>query len=139
MSLLVLIDHPKDSLFISGFFAQFLDNFLKQRLFHQVYELLSVTTDKHCIIEIARFIAYMYNCLKFRNHLFSFVEYLEKERTADVLLSPEALRHLVTLTVNASPDTVEFYTLALISIVKYARSHSDTVVHMLCLSMTMTV
>lgn len=113
-----MIDHPKDFVFLSGFFSQFLENFFKQRLFNQVYELLAVTSDRKCTQELARMIGYIYNCLKFRNHVFNFLEYLQKEKSVDAMLSTDALRHLVTLTVSASPDTVEFYVLALISVVK---------------------
>jgi hypothetical protein len=113
-----LIDHPKDLIFISEFFAKFFLLYARANLFPNTIGLLTSSTDPVAIFEATKIVCYFYNALKFKTHHFNFREFLETENLANHFLSFEAIRDIITVTIQASNELLMVYTSILISIVK---------------------
>ena len=114
-----MLDHPKDLIFVSNFFGQFYQAYAREGLFGQTISLLYTTTDAESLLEVARAVSYLYNSLKFKNHVFNFKELLEKEKLMSALLEQDAIKALVGLTLNAPEALLELCVICLTSIVKY--------------------
>lgn len=118
LSLLNYIDHPKDFVFLSAYFSRFFENYVRANLFPQTVNLLMTTTDKDCMVETVKIFCYMYNALKFKNHIFNFRALLEKEKVAHYLLSKEMLRDIATLAARTEDEIFQACVLILVNVVK---------------------
>lgn len=119
LSLLNYIDHPKDFVFLSGYFSQFFTNYIRANLFPQTINLLMSTTDKECMIEVSKIFVYMYNAFKFKNHIFNFRAMAEKEKISALLLSKDMIRDIASLASRTEDEIFQAFVLMLVNIVKY--------------------
>jgi len=117
--LLDLLDHPKDFVFISGFFKSFYESYAKNQLFHQTFNLLKSTTEPECMLEVGKILFHMYNSLKICNHNFNFRTLLDRERLNDLFLGENTIKELLDITTKTSNQLFEVFVLILVSIVKY--------------------
>lgn len=113
------IDHPKDLVFLSAYFSRFFENYFRASLFPQTLNLLASTTEKDCMLEVTTAFCYLYNALKFKNHVFHFQAMLEREKVAPQLLGKEMVRDIASLASRTEDQVHQTCTIMLVNIVKY--------------------
>lgn len=118
-SLMNWLEHPKDLVFMSGFFKNFFVQFAQLDLFRQIPHLLSTTSEENCMIEVVKILAYIYNSLKFRNHIFNFRDLLEQQSMRELVLNKANIADLASLAgTTGNAMLLILYLLCLNSIVK---------------------
>lgn len=112
------IDHPKDFVFLSAYFMQFFEKYFRANLFPQTLNLLSSTTDQECMLEVTKAFCYLYNALKFKNHVFNFKALLDKEKVSHQLLGREMVRDIASLASRTDGQVQQACLIMLVNIVK---------------------